>query len=148
MEQTVGSTKNCLIEASYQADQQPDWLDWCKQIKEREQAEWKEMLILFLLCLFYVVGRSNVLLDYQGKKMNAGSQLEFGRLCHNTALSVRHIALFLTLLPRNGFQGWMIAKPMSSGSRRRLMSFCVGSIGFCSFLGNIKMHDPQIGSLL
>lgn len=72
----------------------------------------------FLLCLFYVVGRSNVLLDCQGK--SAGSHLEFGRLCHNTALSVRHIALFLTLLPRNGFQGWMIAKPMSLESRKRL----------------------------
>lgn len=46
------------------------------------------------LVFIYCVGRSYVLLDYQGKKMNAGCQLEFGRLCHNTDLSTRHILLF------------------------------------------------------
>ena len=64
------------------------------------------MFITFLLCLFYFVGRSYVLLDYQGEKMNTVSQLEFGRLCCDTALSMRHIALFLTLLPRNDFSRW------------------------------------------
>lgn len=47
----------------------------------------------------YFVGRSYVLTDCQGKKMNAGCQLESGRLCWDTALSVRHIALFLTCCP-------------------------------------------------
>lgn len=46
------------------------------------------------------VGRSHVLLDYQGKNMNAGSLLEFGKIHYDTALS---IALFLKSLPRNYF---------------------------------------------
>lgn len=90
----------------------------------------------------YFASRSYVLLDKQGKKMNASSQLESGKLYHNTALSVRHIALFFTVLPRNYSSGVDACSAIDfSVPEESDVGFCMDSVGFYIFLGN-KMKEP------
>ena len=44
---TIGSTKSDLIEASYQAEQQPNWLDWHKQSRNESKLNGKRDLSFF-----------------------------------------------------------------------------------------------------
>lgn len=110
------------------------------------RASWRERDVYpSSFAFIYFVGRSYVLLDYQGKKIKYRLPSGVWQAVQQPSLILEVHCFLFNLLPRNYFsrEGELIVTGVS------VMGFCVDSIGFCIFFFlEIKWMSSSLFSTL